>query len=178
MIGSVWACVDLPPMKISLPPAIGRYQVREQIGHGGMGVVYLAVDPLIERLVAIKLLRADSDEMHVRFVREARLAGRLQHKNIVTIFDVGEHEGQPFIAMEYVAGETLAEQNRRRIPLSLDRKVHLIADLCDGLAYAHKAGIVHRDVKPSNIILSRSGVFKILDFGIARRRSPASPRRA
>jgi hypothetical protein len=155
-------------MKASQPSTIGRYQVRDRIGHGGMGVVYLAVDPLLERLVAVKLLRTDSDEMHERFVREARLAGRLQHTNIVTIFDVGEHEGQPFIAMEYVAGETLAEKIRRRIPLPVARKVHLIADLCDGLAYAHKAGVVHRDIKPSNIILSRTGVLKILDFGIAR----------
>jgi Protein kinase domain len=155
-------------MMAQLPASIGRYQVRERIGQGGMGVLYLAVDPMIDRSVAIKLLRVDNDELRERFVREARSAGRLQHPNIVTIFDVGEHQGQPFIAMEYIAGETFAELIRRRAPLPLGRKVELVADLCGGLAFAHKAGIIHRDVKPANIMVTRDGILKILDFGIAR----------
>ena len=153
----------------SVPSVIGRYQVREHLGQGGMGALYLALDPAIDRLVALKLLRIDSEEMRARFLREARSVGRLQHPHIVTIYDVGEHEGQPFIAMEYIKGETLAEIVRRRAPLSLARKITLMEDLCDGLDYAHGAGLVHRDIKPANLMItSEAGVLKILDFGIAR----------
>jgi serine/threonine protein kinase len=151
------------------PATIGRYQVRDRLGQGGMGVLYLALDPAIDRLVALKLLRVDSDELRERFLREARLAARLQHPNIVTIYDVGEHEEQPFIAMEYIAGETLAELIQRRAALSLVRKLSLMLDACKGLAYAHKHAIVHRDIKPANLMVGRdTGVLKVLDFGIAR----------
>ena len=119
-----------------------------------MGALYLALDPAIDRLVALKLLRIDSEEMRARFLREARSAGRLQHPHIVTIYDVGEHEGQPFIAMEYIKGETLAEIIQRRAPLSLARKITLMEDLCDGLEYAHSAGLVHRDIKPANLMIT------------------------
>ena len=152
----------------SHPAVIGRYQVRARLGQGGMGVVYLALDPLIDRLVAIKLLRVNTAELRNRFLREAVIAGRLHHPNIVSIYDVGEYEEQPFIAMEYVDGETLAEVIRRRAPLALSRKVELLTDLCEGLAYAHRAGLIHRDVKPSNMVVNREGRLKILDFGIAR----------
>jgi hypothetical protein len=154
---------------MSTPAAIGRYQVRERLGQGGMGVLYLALDPAIDRLVALKLLRVNQPEVRERFIREARLAARLQHPNIVTIFDVGEHDGQPFIAMEYIPGETLAELIARRAPLALIRRLEIVADACKGLAFAHKNGVVHRDVKPANLMISRdSGVLKVLDFGIAR----------
>jgi tetratricopeptide (TPR) repeat protein len=133
-----------------------------------MGVVYLARDPTIDRLVAVKVLHAATAEMRERFYREARTAGRLQHPNIVTIYDVGEHEGEPFIAMEYVPGETLAQIIRRRAPLPIGRKLDLLDDLCLGLACAHRAGLIHRDVKPSNLVVSPEGPLKILDFGIAR----------
>ena len=155
----------MPP----LPPAIGRYEIRERIGQGGMGALYLALDPAIDRLVALKLLRIDSDEMRARFLREARSAGRLQHPHIVTVYDVGEHDGQPFIAMEYVQGETLGEIIRRRAPVPLSQKLSLMEDLCDGLNYAHGAGLVHRDIKPANLMVTnRAEDLKILDFGIAR----------
>jgi tetratricopeptide (TPR) repeat protein len=154
---------------MSTPPTIGRYQVRERLGQGGMGVLYLALDPAIDRLVALKLLRVNQAEIRERFIREARLAARLQHPNIVTIFDVGEHEGQPFIAMEYIPGETLAELIARRAALPLARKLTMMTEMCSGLAYAHKHNIVHRDVKPANLMVSRdSHLLKILDFGIAR----------
>ena len=134
-----------------------------------MGVLYLALDPAIDRLIAVKLLRVVDDELRERFLREARLAARLQHPNIVTIYDVGSHDGQPFIAMEYIAGETLAELIQRKAPLALLRKLELALDACQGLAYAHKNGIVHRDIKPANLMVSRdAGVLKVLDFGIAR----------
>ena len=113
-----------------LPTRIDRYEVRERIGQGGMGVLYLALDPAIDRLVAIKVLRVDNEEIHERFIREAKSAGRLQHPNIITIYDVGDHEGQPFIAMEYIAGETLGEIIRRRAPLTIGRKLELLGDLC------------------------------------------------
>jgi predicted Ser/Thr protein kinase len=154
----------MPP----LPSHVGRYQVRSCIGQGGMGVLYLAFDPLIGRQVAVKLLRIHSEEYLERFAREARSAGRLQHPNIVTIYDVGEFEGQPFIAMEYIAGQTLAELIARRVPLPLLRRLELVEELCDGLAYAHRAGIVHRDIKPANLMVNDEGLLKILDFGIAR----------
>ena len=151
------------------PRTIGRYQVLDCIGQGGMGVLYLALDPAIGRLVALKVLRVQGEEMRKRFEREARMIGRFQHPNIVTVYDVGLHEGQPFIAMEHIPGETLAEKILRQEPLHLSRRLEFIEELCDGLAYAHQRGVVHRDVKPANLIVHReSGRLKILDFGIAR----------
>ena len=154
---------------MKLPEAIDRYRVRERLGQGGMGALFLALDPAIDRLVAIKVLRVDNPDIRERFQREARLAARLQHPNIVTVYDVGEHDGQPFIAMEYIPGETLAELIRRRAPLDTRQRVEMVIEICSGLAFAHKHGIVHRDIKPANLILSRdSNILKILDFGIAR----------
>ena len=153
---------------MTVPATIGRYQVRGRLGQGGMGVLYLALDPAIDRLVAVKLLRVNNAEVRERFMREGQLAARLQHANIVTVYDVGEHEGQPFIAMEYIPGETLAELIHRRAALPLAHKLTIMMDVCSGLAYAHKHGIVHRDVKPANLIVTRDSGVKILDFGIAR----------
>jgi serine/threonine-protein kinase len=152
------------------PGFIGRYQVLEKIGEGGMGSLFLARDPAIDRLVAIKLLRhgLDTEALRERFSREARAAGRLRHTHIVTIFDVGEHDGTPFIAMEFLAGETVAELVRNGARLSLSRRLRLLEELCDGLSYAHRAGLVHRDVKPANLMVDADGVLKILDFGIVR----------
>jgi eukaryotic-like serine/threonine-protein kinase len=155
---------------VNTPTTIGRYQIVKPLEAGGMGQVLLARDPAIDRLVAIKLLKEgfDNPELRERFMREARSAGRLRHINIVTIFDVGEHDSQPFIAMEYVEGETLHALIRRRTPLTLGRKIQLMEELCAGLHYAHRAGIVHRDIKPKNVMLDADGVLKVLDFGIAR----------
>jgi serine/threonine protein kinase len=157
-------------MSVTAPKNIARYQVLNHLETGGMGSVFLARDPAIDRLVAIKLLREgfDNAELRERFMREARSAGRLRHINIVTIFDVGEHENQPFIAMEYVEGETLYGLIRREAALSIGRKLQLIDELSAGLQYAHRGGIVHRDIKPKNIMLDGDGVLKVLDFGIAR----------
>jgi serine/threonine-protein kinase len=159
------AVPDTVPKK---PEVIGRFQIVDQIGQGGMGSLFLAWDPLLERQIAIKLLRDDSEELRQRFAREARSVARLRHHNIVTIFDVGEQDGQPFIAMEYIQGQTLAELIRGGARMPLARKLQLIEALCDGLGFAHKADIVHRDVKPANVMVERDGVLKILDFGIAR----------
>ncbi len=150
---------------------ISRYEIKQELGSGAMGVLYLALDPLIDRLVAVKRLRVDTEEMRARFLREARAGGRLQHKNIVTVFDVGVDDDQPFIAMEYIKGETLGEVIRRKAPLALDRKLKLMEELCDGLGYAHDEGLIHRDIKPDNLMVTEgSGELKILDFGIARMR--------
>jgi serine/threonine-protein kinase len=135
-----------------------------------MGEVFLAHDPVLDREVAVKLISGDLDtpRSQERLVREARAAGRLKHPNIVTIFDAGEHEGRPFIAMEFVRGETLANLIRRQAPLSLSRRLELIEGACAGLAHAHRSGVVHFDVKPDNLMLDESGTVKVLDFGIAR----------
>src|SRR5262245_30332534 len=118
-----------------VPLAIGKFQVLRHIGHGGMATVYLARDPDIDRLVAIKMLRgaSGSADMKARFMREARSAGRLDHPNIVTIFQVGEHNGESFIAMQYIEGQTLADLIRARVPLSVDRKLQIVDEVCAGL---------------------------------------------
>jgi serine/threonine-protein kinase len=152
------------------PRRIGRYDVLDRIGQGGMGSVFRALDPALDRTVAIKVLRADfqNAELHRRFEREARAAARIQHPNIVQIYEFGEDDGQPYIAMEFVDGEAVVDWIRRREPASMARKLELIEQLCSGLAHAHRAGIVHRDIKPSNLIVERGGGLKILDFGIAK----------
>jgi predicted Ser/Thr protein kinase len=140
----------------------------DRLGEGGMGLLYLARDPVLDRTVAIKVLSVFNDEIKQRFAGEARSAARLAHPNIITIYDVGEDQGQPFIAMEYIDGETLAEVIRRRAPLRLIRRLELMLQLCAGLGHAHKMGIIHRDIKPANLMLTSDGVLKILDFGLAR----------
>ena len=149
---------------------IGKYELVEMIGEGAMGKVYRALDPVLGRHVAIKLMSATiANDAHLRdrFLREARAAANLQHPNIITIYDFGETEGHPFIAMEYVDGTDLAHLIEQREPLSLDSKVSLLVGLLSGLAYAHTKGVVHRDIKPANIRVTPDGRVKIMDFGIA-----------
>lgn len=150
------------------PDRIGRFQVRSPLGKGGMGTLFLAWDPTLERDVAIKVLYRDDDDLRERFLREARSVARLRHPNIVTVFDVGEEDGWPFIAMEYVPGETLGQIIRDRRAVGTRRKIRWIEDVCQGLAYAHDAGIIHRDVKPANLMVGTDGTVKVLDFGVAR----------
>ena len=155
---------------MKIPKTLGRYEIVDLIGHGGMGSLFRARDPFIGRFVAIKMLRTEFDtpEVRDRFSREARAAGSLSHPNIVTIYDVGEDNGLPFIAMEFVRGETFEDLAGLRPPLPVTRKIQLIEEVCHGLAHAHEQGIVHRDIKPANLILGSEGVVKILDFGIAK----------
>ncbi|HTL45400.1 MAG TPA: protein kinase [Vicinamibacterales bacterium] len=152
----------------SLPSRIGRYEVVDRLGAGGMGVLYLARDPLLRRTLAIKVLAVDDEDLRERFGREARSAAALSHTNIVTIFDVGEDAGHPFLAMEYLDGETMAEMVRRKAPVALQRRLQLLLELCAGLGYAHRLGIIHRDIKPANLMITGNGTLKILDFGLAR----------
>ena len=151
---------------------IGRYDIKSLIGAGGMGSLYLARDtnPNTYRLVAIKLLNAnlDSEDLRERFGREARALAALNHSNVVNIYDSGEYEYSPYIVMEYVRGETLAEKIARKAPLTINQKLKLIIELCAGLAHAHEAGIIHRDIKPANLMVDEQGRLKLLDFGIAR----------
>ena len=150
---------------------IGRYRIQEQIGEGAMADVYRAHDPHIDRSLAIKVLKAEyreHAEYTARFLREARAAGALSHRGIVTIYDVGEADGFPFIVMELLAGEPLSEVLKRGA-LQPSQVIGICIQLADALAYAHNQGVIHRDIKPSNIILSTDGTsIKLLDFGIAQ----------
>jgi WD40 repeat protein len=149
----------------------GRFEVTAELGQGAMGRVYRAHDPVLDRPVALKTvspaLLARRDTL-ARFQREARAAARLQHPNIVTIYEVGESDGTRYIAMELVEGVELAEVMGAASRYTLEQKVRIMVDVCRGLDFAHKSGVVHRDVKPANIRLARDGTVKILDFGIAR----------
>jgi len=144
-----------------------RYRIERTLGHGGMAAVYLAHDEELQRPVAVKVPAeqfGDEETFRLRFLREARLAGRLSHPNVVQVYDAGETDGRPFIVMEYVPGRTLAECGR----LSPQRVVELGLQACAGLQHAHDRGLVHRDVKPGNLLLRDDDVLKIADFGIAR----------
>jgi serine/threonine-protein kinase len=150
---------------------IGRYRILDKVGQGGMGVVYRAYDTLLEREVALKIIATsieDNPELRERFFREARAAGQLSHRNIITIHDLGEHEGQPYLAMEFLNGEDLQHRLARQEPMALRRKLEIASEICEGLAYAHRRGLIHRDVKPANIFITDEGVVKLLDFGLAR----------
>jgi TonB family protein len=149
------------------PARIGRYEVEEFIGQGGMGVVYRARDPQIDRHVAIKVMQAVDATRRVRFLQEMRLLGTLKHPNIVTVFDCGEHEQQPYLVMEYVEGITLVSYIHG-VPAPIPHRLELVGQLCAALEYAHARHIVHRDIKPANLMLDREGALKVLDFGIAR----------
>ena len=150
---------------------IGKYRVLAKIGAGAMGVVYKALDPGINRILAVKTMSADlasEPELRERFEREARTAGRLSHKNLITIYDLFEEKGRIFIAMEYLDGEELKSKIARAEPISLERKLRWMQELSEGLEHAHQKEIVHRDIKPGNIFITRRDHVKILDFGIAR----------
>jgi predicted ATPase/serine/threonine protein kinase len=152
-------------------PTVGPYRLIKEIGRGGMGVVYQAHDPRLERFVALKLLPPylrTNERIESRFIDEAKAASALDHPNICTIFDVGETgDGQLYIAMAYYEGQMLSQKILEG-PLSLDESLHITSQIASGLECAHEAGIVHRDIKPSNIAQTRRGVIKILDFGVAK----------
>ena len=156
---------------------IGKYEIQGELGHGGFGIVYRAYDPSIPRHVAIKILTAEaSPELLGRFRAEAATTASLTHKYIVTVYDYGEHEGAPYLAMELLKGENLKQLIERRAPLTLLEKVRIMSQVAEGLHFAHERGVVHRDVTPANIMLLPGGEIKIMDFGIARVTSHASAR--
>ena len=149
---------------------IGRYEIQRKLARGGMGVVYVAHDPVLGRMVAIKVFIGDMDvpDAAERFAREARAAAALNHSNIVTVYDFGEVSSQPYIVMEYIQGETVAELISRKTPVPLTEKLRWLEDLCAGVASAHKMDVIHRDIKPSNLMVDRTSRLKVLDFGIAK----------
>ena len=152
---------------------LGRYKIIAEIGQGAMGVVYKAVDPIIDRTVAIKtinlnLSRQELEEYEQRFQQEIKAAGRLNHPNIVTIYDVGKTESVAYMAMEFLEGQELKDMIASGNLPTPDQVVDIIAQVADGLWFAHQQDIVHRDVKPSNIMVLKGGIAKITDFGIAR----------
>jgi serine/threonine protein kinase len=161
---------------VTMPAShIGRYEIVKPLGRGAMGVVYLARDPIIDRKLALKTLRVDLDddvagEFRERFLREARAAGRINHPGIVTIHDVGEdpESGLVFIAMEYIEGRDLRQLMSSGYRFRPSEAARIAADVARALDFAHSMGVVHRDIKPANIILTRDGMPKITDFGIAR----------
>jgi tRNA A-37 threonylcarbamoyl transferase component Bud32/tetratricopeptide (TPR) repeat protein len=158
-------------MPSAAPQKIGRYRIVGRLGKGAMAVVYRAHDDVMGRPVAIKVMMADLEEdpeTSARFYREARAAGQLVHRNIITIFDMGEDDGRPYIVMELLEGPTLGEYLKGPHASDLERNLDLMIQICEGLQVAHAHGIYHRDVKPSNLVVSEDGLLKILDFGIAR----------
>jgi serine/threonine-protein kinase len=164
------------PALPALPKALGRYRIQSEIGRGSMGVVYKAEDPVLGRTVALKVIRPafpvaeDELALEQRFLREASLAAGLSHPNIVVVHDVGRdaQECTPFIALEYLEGRTLAEVLARRESLDWRVAARMVAGLAEALQHAHGNGVVHRDVKPANIMILPSGQAKILDFGVAK----------
>ena len=164
---------------MDIPKTIGRYEIIDELGRGAMGSVYRAKDPAMERVVALKtilpsvLATDDGKEFRERFYREARAAGALAHPGIVPMFDVGEHEGTPYLVMEYVSGQTLAQAMRDGGLSTLDRVCEIGHQLAEALAYAHRKGVVHRDMKPANVLLTSREAYgveraKIADFGVAK----------
>jgi serine/threonine-protein kinase len=151
------------------PKTIGRFQVESLLGVGGMGEVYKAVDPTLRRTVAIKTVRPDIDRPDYleRLYREAQACARLQHPNIVTVYEAGEIDGVVYIAMEYLRGEDLATVLRRR-ELSVESKIRILTQILDALDHAHNEDVVHRDIKPSNVYRQLDGSIKLVDFGLAR----------
>jgi len=151
---------------------IGKYEILEKIGEGGFGIVYRGRDAMLEREVAIKVLKSDvasAPDFVERFRREARLAASLRHPNIVNVIEVGEQEGSYYLVMEYLAGQTLAKLLEEGKPLPLTRAVELLHPLADALDHAHSKGIIHRDVKPGNVILADDGKRPVLtDFGLVK----------
>jgi serine/threonine-protein kinase len=155
---------------------LGRYEIISELGQGAMGVVYKATDPLIDRIVAIKTINLglaldEKEEYEGRFYQEAKAAGRLSHPNIVTIFDLGKSDDVAYIAMEFLQGKELRDILDSGEKMPVERVLDAAAQVALGLAYAHEHGVVHRDVKPSNIMVASDGHVKITDFGIARMES-------
>ncbi len=157
----------------SNPTKIGKYDVEGVIGRGGMGVVYKAIDSQIGRYVAIKMITSDGDESLIaRFKSEARSTGSLQCPNIVTVYDVGEQDGNPYLVMQFLEGPSLESMLKKGSSLTLPECLGIVIDVCTGLGYAHQRGVIHRDIKPANIIVLQDGINDgmavIVDFGIAR----------
>jgi eukaryotic-like serine/threonine-protein kinase len=164
---------------MSAPKNIGRYEIIDELGHGAMGSVFRAKDPAMDRIVAVKTILSgalageQSGEYRQRFFREARAAGALSHPGIVSVFDVGEHEGVPFLVMEFIPGRTLSDAIKKGERSSLERVCEIGQQIAEALGHAHRHGVIHRDIKPANILLTTREAdgaeqAKITDFGVAK----------
>lgn len=153
---------------MAIPEAIGRFKIIREISKGGQGTVYLAEDSQLERQVAIKMLRVTSAQQKENLLREARITSKFQHPNIVTLHDVGEYEGAPYLVYAFIEGETLQQLLKRSGKLSLAHAARLMAGVLDGLEYAHQKSVMHLDIKPANVIVTANFHPMLLDFGIAR----------
>jgi hypothetical protein len=156
---------------MGMPDQIGKYQILGRIKTGGMGTVYRAYDPGLERHVALKVISSDLDisaDTKTRFIREAKACAKLNHPNIVVVHELGEDRGELYIVMELLEGQELKDLIAQRRPRSLQEKLGLMVQVCEALNFAHQKAIVHRDIKPGNIFVLRNGQVKILDFGLAR----------
>jgi tRNA A-37 threonylcarbamoyl transferase component Bud32 len=160
---------------LGIKPTVGRYEILEELGQGAMGIVYKAKDPKINRLLAIKTIRFSDEfeaekirEIKERFMREAEIAGKLAHPSIVAVYDVGEDYELTYMAMEFLEGESLLKYCRKGSLLPLRRALYVVSETALALDYAHKQGVIHRDVKPANIMLLKDGQIKVTDFGIAK----------
>jgi serine/threonine protein kinase len=165
------------PLSLAPGDRIDKFEVRRRLGQGGMGAVYLAHDPVIDREVAIKILSRDiaTDAAAMkRFLGEARAAGQLSHPHVVAVYGVDAHAGEYFIVMEYVRGGSVADLLARQTKLDALRATDIVAQACAGLGAAHALGLVHRDVKPANLMLDETGTVKVADFGLARSQQSAS----
>jgi serine/threonine-protein kinase len=154
---------------------LGRYKILKELGRGAMGLVYLGKDPTIQRFVAIKTIRLDHidnddklEEIKARFFREAESTGRLSHPNIVTIYDAGKENDLGYIAMELVEGTPLSQWARKPNLMPLHEVLLTTATVADALDYAHQQGVIHRDIKPANVMITKDGIVKVMDFGIAK----------
>ena len=155
---------------MQLPASVGKYELLEFLG-GGMSHVYRARDTVIDRPVVVKLLTLEAchnAEAKARFLQEAKLAGNIQHENIVSVFDFGEHEGRPFIVMEYLKGEDLRDAIRAGHTGSIAERMKIALHVAEALEYVNGLGIVHRDIKPENVHVDQNGRVRLMDFGIAK----------
>src|SRR5215208_1015031 len=165
-------------MRVTPRTNVAHYRIMEALGAGGMGAVYKAYDEKLHRIVALKLLPPEftaHEDRRRRFLLEARAASILNHPHILTVYEFGEDGGRPYMAMEYVEGETLRQKIKAR-PLPVAEALGLAIQIAEGLAKAHEAGVIHRDLKPENLMVSRDGYVKILDFGIAKLVAPKRQR--
>jgi tRNA A-37 threonylcarbamoyl transferase component Bud32 len=150
---------------------LGKYKILGEIGAGAMGVVYKGLHPLMKRVVAVKTMSSNltgDPQLRTRFFREAEAVAQLSHRNIITVYDMGEEAGQLYLTMEFLEGEDLKAKMAKKQPQSLEERLNIVIQICEGMAHAHGKGVIHRDIKPGNIFVTNSGDVKILDFGLAR----------
>ena len=169
----------VPELELAEGSYVGKFVVQSRLGKGGMGAVFRAHDPDLDRDVAIKVLSAEfaSDESaRRRFAAEGRAAGKLSHPNIVAVFDVGDTDGRPYLVMEYVTGGAVDDLTKNGNRIEVQRATEILADACAGLAAAHHIGLIHRDIKPANLMIDGEGVVKVADFGLARATNSGDPR--